>query len=167
MSLFQEYPIRSAKISECGRYRWWLRREWRRIGDTYRKVCFVMLNPSTADAEIDDPTIRRCMGFTQAWEFDILEVRNLFSFRATNPKELLVADDPIGTKGDEHLQKAKRTNLLIAAWGTWVPFDREREALEMLSNKDIHCLEKTKNGSPKHPLYCSADLKPVLFKRAR
>ena len=78
---------RSAEISECGKYRWWLRRRWA-DGPV---VCFVMLNPSTADAEQDDPTIRRCIGFAQAWGCGALEVRNLFPFRATNPADMLKA----------------------------------------------------------------------------
>jgi hypothetical protein len=86
---------RSAAVSRCGRCRWWLRRTDPR-GGSGRVVAFLMLNPSTADAQRDDPTIRRCLGFARAWGYSVLEVRNLFAWRATDPRELLTAADPVG-----------------------------------------------------------------------
>lgn len=78
---------RYASISECNRYRWWLRRVWdaRLLSDgrIANEVNFVMLNPSTADAEVDDPTIRRCIGFAKAWGFAALTVTNLYALRGT------------------------------------------------------------------------------------
>src|SRR6185437_4878200 len=85
---------RSASISECGRYRYWLRRSWGHGGNG-KTVSFIMLNPSMADAEQDDPTLRRCMGFAQGWGFSTLSVHNLFALRATDTKELLTANDPV------------------------------------------------------------------------
>src|SRR5438045_3510538 len=98
---------RAAAISACGRYRWWLRRSWHQGGNG-RVLCFIMLNPSTADARTDDPTIRRCMGFARSWGFSTLDVRNLFAWRATEPTELLRTDDPIGGRcGDRALRHAR------------------------------------------------------------
>lgn len=118
-----KYIDAGATISQCGRYRYRLWREWRlhpvpaqwdmwvdergkpvvdgagaQLGEP--KACvFIMLNPSTADGAQDDPTIRRCVSFARSWGFDRLEVLNLFAHRATNPRELLALsdeDDPVG-----------------------------------------------------------------------
>ena len=150
---------KSADVSECGRYRWWLRRSW---GQGHRVVTFVMLNPSTADHEIDDPTIRRSIRFAQDWGFDVLSVRNLFALRATNPQELLTANCPTGgSRGDRELALAATAQLVVAAWGAFVPFDREREALSLLRNCQLHHLGLTKHGRPRHPLYVPASTQPT------
>lgn len=165
---------KSAEVSECGRYRWWLRRSWSfwdaELGHIKGKgVCsFVMLNPSTADAMQDDPTIRRCIGFARSWGFDTLTVRNLFAWRATNPSELLRADTPTGgARGDLELLTACTANIVIAAWGADVPFGRDAEALQLFSKNfshvPIYCLGKTKLGKPRHPLYVKGDTQPQLF----
>ena len=113
-----------------------------------------MLNPSTADARRDDPTIRRCMGFARLWGYSVLEVRNLFAWRATDPRELLTAPDPTGgPRGDRELQAVAKADLVIAAWGARVPFARDREALALLGGCDLKCLGRTRNGQPRHPLY--------------
>lgn len=157
---------RSAEVSECGRYRWWLRRSWKTGGDG-KVVCFVMLNPSTADALVDDPTIRRCMGFVRAWGYSTLSVRNLFALRATDPADLLKANEPTGgPRGDLEISAACTADLVIAAWGASVPFGREKEALSLLSAKPLYCLGKTKQGKPRHPLYVRGDAQPVLFQEA-
>lgn len=174
-TLFDVVPkmIRSAEISECGRYRWWLRRSWQ-IWESGEHVtgkgvcCFVMLNPSTADGEQDDPTIRRCIGFARSWGYDTLSVRNLFPWRATDPRELFKAETVTGGhRGDTELLAAATADMLVAAWGSSVPFGRDKQALEMFSEHfaavPIYCLGKTKNGNPRHPLYVRADAKPVSF----
>jgi hypothetical protein len=154
---------RSAELSACGRYRWWLRRAWEHGGDG-RTVCFICLNPSTADALADDPTVRRCLGFARAWGFSALDVRNLFALRATDPRELLTADDPAGgVRGDLELAAARAYPLVVCAWGTSVPFGRDREALRLLAGKPLYVLGLTKNGMPRHPLYVPAGLRPCLW----
>lgn len=157
-----EHPSRSAEISDCGRYRYWLRRSWK-TGGNGKTVCFVMLNPSTADAMKDDPTIRRCMGFTQTWGYSILSVRNLFALRATDPGQLSIDPAPIGPKNDMELSVAKTADLVVVAWGAKVPFGRDNAVLKLLSSKSLFCLAKNKNGSPKHPLYCAAGCVPIPF----
>jgi hypothetical protein len=93
---------RTAIVSDCGRFRYHLRREWS-AGST---LLFVMLNPSTADADVDDNTIRRCVGFGQAEGFGAVEVVNLFAFRATDPADLRRAGYLVGPDNDFHLQMA-------------------------------------------------------------
>lgn len=152
----------SAEISECGRYRYWLRRSYLHGGNG-QVVAFLMLNPSTADALQDDPTIRRCLAFTRAWGYSILSVRNLFALRATDPKELLTAEDPIGPQNDAELLALRTAHLVIAAWGAKVPFGRDRKVLELLAGVPLFCLGTTKDGSPRHPLYVRGNQRPVPY----
>jgi hypothetical protein len=114
-----------------------------------------MLNPSTADAERDDPTIRRCIGFSQAWGFGSAEIVNLFALRATDPGVLRVHADPVGPETDDHiLSAAARAEVVIAAWGAFgFATSRAEHVLSLLSNKRLHCLGRTRSGAPRHPLY--------------
>lgn len=165
---------RSAELSDCGAYRWWLRRSWQ-IWDkqglpvkSKGVCCFVMLNPSTADATQDDPTIRRCIGFARSWGYDTLSVRNLFPYRATDPNELHTAVNPTGgERGDTELLAACTAGMVILAWGAKVPFGRDVEALKLFRRhcpeKPLYCLGKTKHDGPRHPLYVRSDAVPVLF----
>lgn len=167
---------RSAEISECGRYRWWLRREWNNwnkdgtIGPTKGVCCFIMLNPSTADGLQDDQTVRRCISFAKEWGYDTLSVRNLFPFRATYPKD--IPKDHLeatgGHRGDIELTTALTTDLVIVAWGTKTPMERDKEALrlfhETAPSKPLHCLRKSlTSGKPWHPLYVAGGTVPILF----
>lgn len=165
---------RSAEISPCGQYRYWLRRTWQllhpdgRIALSKGVCCFVMLNPSTADDSVDDPTIRRCMGFARSWGYDTLDVRNLFALRATDPKELLAATEPTGGyRGYEALLSAGHAELVVVAWGAKVPFGRDQVALNTLRgafpDKPLHCLGTTMGGHPRHPLYVRAATLPQIF----
>ncbi len=123
-----------------------------------------MLNPSTADAIQDDPTIRRCMGFARDWGYSRLIVRNLFSIRATNPKDLLTLTAPIGgSAGNRALQAALNADSIVAAWGAFVPFNRLTRAHKLLADADLLCLGTTKDGSPRHPLYVRKDRQPESF----
>lgn len=152
-----EGVTRTADVSKCGRYRWWLRRSWKHGGDG-RVVCFVMLNPSTADSLKDDPTIRRCMGFARRWGFTAVSIRNLFPLRATDPRELLTADEPTGgRRGDTELRVATTAHVTVVAWGTSVPFGRDQAAVKMFGTTPLHCLGTTKHGHPRHPLYVRND----------
>lgn len=108
---------RNAELSPCGLYRYWL---WRKWSDGGKRVTFVMLNPSTADALMDDPTIRKCVGFAKRLGFDELFVVNLFAYRATEPKELQRVGWRIaeGPANDNHTATAcMLASLVIAAWG--------------------------------------------------
>lgn len=149
----------SALFDATGRYRYRLDRRW----GPGPRVAFVMLNPSTANAARDDPTIRRCVGFARAWGFGSLEVVNLFAFRATEPRELTRAADPVGPENDRHVARAcARADLIVVAWGG-AALARAREPLTHLRRKPVYCLGRTRAGAPQHPLYLRASTRPVPF----
>ncbi len=155
---------RTAIIDPTGRYRYRLGRVWDPL--IPRLCCFVMLNPSTANAEVDDPTIRRCIGFAKSWGFGALEVVNLFAYRATDPRELKRVHGPVGPENDYHIASVisdPRCELVVAAWGNdggRTPADRHFRENHC---RDAKCLGKTKAGYPRHPLYVpsSAELVPL------
>ena len=152
--------IRSAGVSADGRYRYWLERRWAE-GDA---LTFVMLNPSTADADVDDPTIKRCIKFADGFGYGALRVMNLFAFRATDPRALVPAYrsgvDIVGPLNGNMLRHAyDHEPVLVAAWGAHV-VARIPEAVKPSS---ALCLGvNASDGSPKHPLYVPgwATLKP-------
>ena len=159
----------SAVISECGKYRYLLRRPATQPYPTCGAALFIMLNPSTADAEQDDPTIRRCRGFAERWDCNGIAVANLFALRSTDPKALIVAADPIGPLNDEWLQKlAWEYETVVFAWGANAPAKRAAEVVRLFAktnsrHRQMYCLGQTKNGSPKHPLYIRADQPLIEF----
>ncbi len=142
----------SAEISACGLYRYSLERIWGEHGD---RMCFIMLNPSTADAEVDDPTIRRCIGFARREGCGRLEVVNLFAWRATDPKDLLLVRDPVGPLNDRCIRRAgNRSRRIVCAWGAHGGYcQRSSCVLDSLHFFHLECLGTTKGGQPRHPLY--------------
>ena len=148
-------PIeRQAVIDETGQYRYALSRTW---GDG-DMVTWIMLNPSTADASIDDPTIRRCMGFAAAWGFAGIQVINLYAYRATKPDALKVVTDPIGPDHMRHFVDAVTSGkLIVAAWGA-CKHASPQHVLPVLVQQEVKCLGKNSDGSPKHPLYVRGDV---------
>lgn len=148
---------RTAHLSPCRRYRYAL---WRRWGEGPHAM-FVGLNPSTADETADDPTIRRCIAFARAWGFGALCMTNLFAYRATQPADMLVQDDPVGPENDAYLRRlAAEAGVVVAAWGTHGTHGgRHRVVRDMLPG--LHYLRLTKDGHPGHPLYLPASLRPV------
>lgn len=151
---------RDAKLSECGKYRYDLRRVW---DSTQPLLGWIMLNPSTADAMVDDPTIRRCMGFARSWGFGGIRVCNLWAVRSSSPTVL------DGTSRDwENETWIKRmrdaTPYVVAAWGAH-PLCHEQYRLmrSRIRIPRLWCLGETKAGCPRHPLYVRSDQWPVLF----
>lgn len=157
----------SARLSDDGVYRYELTRRWGR-GPT---VTFIMLNPSTADATLDDPTIRRCKSFARSWEFGALAVVNLFALRATDPAALQKAPDPVGPENDDAIHDAiVGSRVVVAAWGTKGSlFGRDSEVLGILdmAGRPPLCLGVTKQGHPKHPLYVPANTSLIQVLRPR
>jgi hypothetical protein len=145
-----------ATLSQDGRYRY---RLWRTFG-TGGTLCFVMLNPSTADASADDPTIRKCLGFARRLGFGGIDVVNLFAWRATDPGDLPHVTEPIGAENDDWIvDRCKAADLVVAAWGATKLPNRmvERRACEvrrLLSSAGVtlQCLGCSQEGAPRHPL---------------
>lgn len=145
-------PVRGqAGFSRCRRYRYWLRRDWDRA---LPQCAFIGLNPSTADAQTDDPTLRRCMGFARQWGYGSLLLVNLFGFRATDPAALSTVSDPVGPRANHWLRRAAAESpLLVAAWGNGGQlFERATRVAHLIHN--AQCLGVTAQGMPRHPLYC-------------
>lgn len=153
-----------AVISDCGLYRYQLLRD---VGEDKRCLTFIMLNPSTADAETDDATIRKCIKFCKRMGYGKLQVLNLFALRATDPAALKKARDPVGDKNWEIVRTLVRlSDYVICAWGTHGTFGRQNEKMiEALKHHDLYCLALTKDGHPKHPLYIRDDAEPIIFKK--
>jgi len=151
--------IKSAYISEDGKYRYHLQRIWSQTA--YSRCCFIMLNPSTADAFVDDPTIRRCMGFAKSLNFGSMGVVNLFAYRTSKPTELFKSSDPVGPENDEViLSEVHRADchLVIAAWGSngGKYLDRVKTVCHGIK-KGLMCFGTTQLGQPRHPLYLPAN----------
>lgn len=164
---------KSATVSADGLYRYSLTRAWDEEEDL-PCVLWIMLNPSTADAEQDDATIRRCIGFAKAWVCGSITVVNLFAYRATDPEVLKSCVGAgmriaVGPVNNAHIERniaafSDPGDRIIAAWGAhgssqafkW----RRDEVVRMLHGANVMCLDTTASGEPKHPLYCRADLMP-------
>ncbi len=159
---------KTAIIGLDGKHRYWLSRCW----DFKKKaVGWVMLNPSTADDNMDDPTIKRCIDFAKRWGYGGICVVNLFPFRATDPKKLLEYD-AITLLGNQslYLEGFKDLELscekVICAWGNNLPSKHEMylkdiKPFKQISSGKLHYLDLCNSGNPKHPLYLKSDLVPI------
>lgn len=188
------YCQSNAIISADGKYRYRLIREWRsgssaqwdmwteddgspvldgagaQLGQP-KSCVFVMLNPSTADGDRDDPTIRRCVAYAKAWGYDRLEVVNMFAWRATDPRDMLALTgkgDPIGRDNRQHVMDAcYDAGIVICAWGAHGGhIDHDETVLGWIEDSGAtpHALQLTKAGFPSHPLYLKGDLKPFRYR---
>jgi len=163
LSLFHPQETgHSAVFSPCRTWRYALERRW----GAGPFVLFVGLNPSTADETVDDPTIRRCIRFARDWGYAGLLMGNLFAFRATDPKAMAHANDPVGPDNDVWLTTLSlRAGLTIAAWGAHpLTAGRARDAMDILG--DVQALGLSKDGYPRHPLYMRADSRPRPYTAA-
>jgi hypothetical protein len=152
-----------AKKDPTGQYRYLLGREWE---PSKGRVVFVMLNPSIADEEQDDPTLRKCVEFAKAWGFGSLEVVNLFAYRATKPEELYDVKDPVGPENDRYvLQAINRASKIIVAWGKDGSLrNRDQKVLWLIPDDiSLYCLGQTKDRDPRHPGRVKNNTEPVVF----
>ncbi len=122
-------------------------------------MVFLMLNPSTADAEQDDPTIRRCIGFAKREGYGRLQVLNLFAGRATRPADLFAMEDPVGPANVNHIQTVVSSDQpIIVAWGAHPKAQQAYEQFrQIIRFPAMRCLGVCKAGAPRHPLYVRKD----------
>lgn len=156
------YLEAGATLSADGVYRYRLWRVWNPDAPT---IVWVLLNPSTADGETDDPTVRRCVGFARSWHAGSITIVNLYAYRATDPRDLIravrsIRIHPIGPENDEHIEQAVKSPGLaqvVCGWGTLPAIHRERARFvraAICSWRGIpKCLGITKVGDPYHPLF--------------
>jgi hypothetical protein len=165
----------TADISSDGIYRYTLTRDLHTECDLFESraragaVAFCMLNPSTADAERDDPTIRRCIGFGRAWGFGQLLIVNCYAYRATDPTDLRraakIGVDIVGPENDSAIGRAAaQAQVVIAAWGNHADLERARRVATLIGASKLRCLGISKTGAPWHPLYLRGDLEPMLWR---
>lgn len=157
------------ELESTARRRFLLWRIWN-ASKTPRLVTFIMLNPSTAGAMVDDPTIRRCVAYGKAWGFDGLMVVNLFSLRATDPSALLKHGDPVGILNTFYIEIAiGHSKLVVVGWGDNARKLERRGLLGYQTRIRQICRERkvpitalklTKAGDPCHPLYLPSALRP-------
>lgn len=167
MNLFPELGEDTAVFSPCQTYRYFLRRDW----DDGRCIAWLMLNPSTATATVNDPTIRKCIGFSKRWGYARLIVVNLFALRSTDPRGLARNTDPVGPENDYWIaQAANESREVVCAWGcmqhlTGKLADRVPHVSGIVSklDKPLTCLGYRKDGTPRHPLMVAYETPRVEF----
>ena len=155
----------AAVLSNDGLYRYVLTRTWQ---PEVHRLWFIMLNPSTADATVDDPTIRRCMGFARRFGYGGVGVVNLYAYRATKPADLWKAADPVGPENDSTIgamlvERSYFDVPTVAAWGANAKPERVAQVLAMPGAHRLMCLGLTKAGQPRHPLYLRSDAALIPF----
>lgn len=158
---------KGAELSDDGLYRYLL---WRRWDKTLPRAVFIMLNPSTADADIDDPTIRRCMGFARSWGMGGIRVVNLYPFRATKPEDLWKAAAPRGQGNLSSIERAiEPGGINIAAWGAHGKEAQVREVCDLFYDLGVplYALKINSDRSPAHPLYIKGDTVPIVYEPSR
>lgn len=152
-----------AYLSSCRTWRYSLTREVAPLTGE-GTVAFIGLNPSTADETADDPTIRRCIRFARDWGFARLKMLNLYAYRATDPRDMYAAADPVGPDNDCTIAKVVGgSDLVVCAWGAGAAGNANRLGRVIGLIAAPHCLGLTAGGFPRHPLYVRADTLPVPF----
>jgi hypothetical protein len=148
-----------------GPYRYRLWRTWDPSGPC---LLWILLNPSLADAQTDDPTLRRCRAFSRAWGYGGLEIVNLFAYRTPYPDVLRQVADPVGPENDDYIvTAAQRAAGIVLAWGCHGRSrNRDSAVLALLARQyvpPLRCLGLTRAGCPRHPLYIRTDVNLMLF----
>lgn len=152
--------IGAVKISDCGRYRHWLSREW---GSKPDSVLFIGLNPSVATDERNDPTVTREIYFAKREGFEKYIKVNLLDFRATDPRTL--NERGLRIRSEENLvyinDLVLKSKVVIVAWGNpdrrLFSYSQDVKSILKASNRKVYCLGTTKAGNPRHPLYLKSD----------
>jgi len=159
-------PSSAAAFSPCRTWRYRLERVWDPV---LPRAAFILLNPSTADETLDDPTIRRCIGFAKSWGMGGLVLGNAFALRSTDPYALQTHQDPVGPENNAHLAAIAAEapdGVVVCGWGFHARLgQRGRAVIELLERAGArpHTLKLTKWGEPGHPLYLRKDLEPMPY----
>ena len=157
----------SATFDVSSRYRYCLTRSWTTDEENTHQVAFIMLNPSKANAEQDDPTIRACSQFAQRWGYTQLTVVNLFAYCTTHPAMLEQVEDPIGPENDQYVTGAvKLADKVILAWGNQgILLNRDQTVINLISSyrHKLYCLKRNRTGQPCHPLYIKRKTVPFVW----
>ena len=142
---------------------------WRHINPVGREVVFIMLNPSSAGAHHDDPTVKKCMKYAWQWGYGRLKVLNVYPHVSTDPRRL---DRSLG-RSQNLLQfdQLRQTSLvttdadrIVCAWGKHAKPDDTQEILRRIGqHPSVWALRKNRDGSPQHPLYIPAAVEPVRY----
>lgn len=146
-------------------FRYTLLHTWRMADEVPHYACWIALNPSTADENQLDPTLRRIRGYSRDWGYNGFMMLNAFAFRATDPRGMESAVDPVGPENDRYLlSETAKADHVVCAWGTHAAFgNRQAALLKLLAGRPLCYLRLTASGFPSHPLYLPAALKPVAW----
>lgn len=146
-----------AIFDESRAYRYTLWRRWVPEARPAKMVAFIGLNPSTADEQVNDNTIRRCIDFAKTWKFDGMVMLNLFAFRATDPKHMKAQSDPIGPKNDDAIWIVTRdVGRVVCVWGAHGTHRERYFTVRSILRRSVNeswCFGRTDKGHPRHPLY--------------
>jgi hypothetical protein len=157
----KEILITGAKFSEDRKYRYFLYRIWETTNE-FPKVMFIGLNPSKASEDEDDPTVRRCISFAKSWKYGGMYMTNLFAYISTNPKELVTSGEDIQLNNTTLKVINGLCAKVVFCWGSFMQHKkRMEEVIAMFPH--AYCIDKSKNGIPKHPLYLRGDLELKRF----
>ena len=157
----------TAAFSDCSRYRYLLERRW----EDGPKCLFAGLNPSTATADIDDATVRKCAALARTWGFSGMTIVNLFAVRCRYPQVLSTHQDPVGPENDRFLLPAiEQAHTVVAMWGNHglksYGQSAGRDQYILSLRDDWQCIGITKLGAPRHPLYVASSSTLVNFAEA-
>lgn len=166
-------PRNACVFSACEQYRYALIHSWGVVDDCFvqveprpdeKRIMWIGLNPSTADQNQLDPTLRRIRWFSHQFGFRSFVMTNLFAYRATKPRAMLRHANPIGTDNDAMLtEAAKSAGMIIACWGTHGAHLARDVSVRKLINAPLFCLGINEGGTPRHPLYVPGIQKPIPF----
>jgi len=156
------FIYKNATFSSCRKYRYSLFRIWDKIK---KYVLFIGLNPSTANEEEDDPTIRRCVNYAKDWGYGGFMMVNLFAYRTMLSSNLKKVKYPVGSENDKYIVTlSKKADITVAAWGNnGNLYNRDKQVLILVPS--LMCLKINKLGQPTHPLYLKKDLKLINYTR--
>jgi hypothetical protein len=150
-----------AIYSDDMRYRYLFERRWG-VGDA---AVWVLLNPATGDTDGKPrPTLAKCIARSRGWGCGAIQIVNLFSYRATKPRDLLVSQDPVGPHGDDYLDASTAVApVVVAAWGAHGSLLGRGRSVAARLPRGTLCLGLTQKLQPRHPLYVRGDAEALVL----